>query len=942
MENTAALKSPCADMSDALAQYVEQYLVIRRKVMGCSGGSPLNLLKKRFEDTDDRLIQYMERFLQIRREAGKQTAEVAAVRTLPEHYLIHSPDSLVNEDLLPCDLDWLLQKAAQEDTSGRFQFDAPCIPADADVSELPLELETVATVASTPAASCTAGCDATVAAGVRSVERCSSAHKSSEEGSLVDLLSTTPGGTSTAVVLGADNGLSLGDTASAKLHEWCASLEHKVMELADAGSLLWAERNRQAAEVLELRSELATVAALAFDESACPTVSSGPTVGPKGVCTTAEVDIPSERFGPSGEASTSIVTDAPVRLDGSVPSTMVPQSGSQSPTMSTSTISFAELGDATGLMEGPSMPASPAVSVRLVGKAEGVASAISDRCPSFAVCGAVLPEAMPEMGCPDFMALPPSVHTSFDDILQTTAQSRFQDYTPYAAEPLSPLPVSAPSLFAADSAVEVEGSLPTGESLTCFAEPPARCMISGPGTATSPVQLRSTRESPTGAACHGNILPQTTRDFCLSGSDSPGRSAKPESNDVSPAHHVPVTRVKWICEGCRCEIDSSVDVSPLTNYNICEKCRLQASEVRSSSLKCPNGHALEPHAESLAWICDGCQKDGSLAASTGRHRCTQCDYDLCEKCCLQASEVRSSSLKCPNGHALEPHHAESLAWICDCCQKDGALAASTGRHRCMQCDYDLCGICHARHGIASEFGRGGVASTTYVSATVTSSAGLVECGVSIPPHHGSSLHQAPAHSMFLHESIPECAGYALSAPKTDTVADYLTFSTMGVSLAGHTSAAATAHYSNICTRLNNMLAVPLTRLGTQNLGKAYLCFDQVNKLHIRMHGIACPVAIYNQACCFSLAAGAFFRGLLDDPVGLPPCSLMGGPRIAGELAEARLVYAIATLHKAVEVGYADVAKLLVDEDLQIVRDRLPEDFQKLIQRMHMRCATGGA
>merc|ERR1712032_1178450 len=98
----------------------------------------------------------------------------------------------------------------------------------------------------------------------------------------------------------------------------------------------------------------------------------------------------------------------------------------------------------------------------------------------------------------------------------------------------------------------------------------------------------------------------------------------------------------------------------------------------------------------------------------------------------------------------------------------------------------------------------------------------------------------------------------------------------------------------------------------------------------------------NQACCFSLAAAAFYAVMVEDPPGLPPCSLTGRPRIAAELAEVRVVYATAMLHKAAEVGYGDAANLSADLNLKIVRDRRPADFQAVLQRVHLRCACGGA
>jgi len=309
------------------------------------------------------------------------------------------------------------------------------------------------------------------------------------------------------------------------------------------------------------------------------------------------------------------------------------------------------------------------------------------------------------------------------------------------------------------------------------------------------------------------------------------------------------------------------------------------------------------------------------------------------------SDSRSSRVTCTNGHALQPCHAETAQWICDRCQKDAESSAFIARHRCLQCNYNLCGSGHAWHGKASGLGHGDGALAANVISRVGSGTVLLDRVVLAAPRHGSSLTQATGHSMSRDGSMTERVVHALTLPKNDACVGCLTFPTMDVAPGGCTSAVAATHCNEVCVRLGYLLGTPLTHLQFQDLGHVYMYFDLVSARHRSMHGIACPKATYNQACCFSLAAMAFFAGILEDPAGLPPCSLTGGPRIAAELAEARLTYAVATLHKAVELGYSDLTNLLEDEALQTVRERVPERFRKLLQRvqwMRMRSAAGGA
>jgi len=144
-----------------------------------------------------------------------------------------------------------------------------------------------------------------------------------------------------------------------------------------------------------------------------------------------------------------------------------------------------------------------------------------------------------------------------------------------------------------------------------------------------------------------------------------------------------------------------------------------------------------------------------------------------------------------------------------------------------------------------------------------------------------------------------------------------------------------------CMHFHNMVAMPLMRQPGE-LRRAYSCFEEVNTLHSRIHGTPCVEAIYNQACCLSLAAAVFFANPHDDLTKLVLSSSLGGPCGAAELAEANLENAIATLHRAVGLGYSDVASALADDDLKTLRDRRPGQFQALMRRMQDNCARAGA
>jgi len=235
------------------------------------------------------------------------------------------------------------------------------------VSELSSDLATFATTAIIPPPLDTEGCDVVFSTDVQPGEGKNSAHVSVTNDGVADLVAAPLCCTSTAGAASTGDILPIVNTAGVELHAWCASLEHKVMQLTNEGSLLRAERAQQAAEVLELRSQVARIAALAVDASAGGYESMDHRRA-KGGCIAVSRDVALMKgSSPTDDASLAVLLDAGVRLDGSVPSTTVPESAPESPAMSmSSTIPCTQPDDTLGPWVCPSTVPSTA-GVRLDG-----------------------------------------------------------------------------------------------------------------------------------------------------------------------------------------------------------------------------------------------------------------------------------------------------------------------------------------------------------------------------------------------------------------------------------------------------------------------------------------------------------------------------------------------------------------------------------------------
>lgn len=134
---------------------------------------------------------------------------------------------------------------------------------------------------------------------------------------------------------------------------------------------------------------------------------------------------------------------------------------------------------------------------------------------------------------------------------------------------------------------------------------------------------------------------------------------------------------------------------------------------------------------------------------------------------------------------------------------------------------------------------------------------------------------------------------------------------------------------------------------TQDLGNAYWCLGEVNILNQRLHGKPMPEALYNQACCLALGAGALLAGsgvpvpMTADAAatvtpGLPPSAkALGCVATVGAIVEHRLDMAIDVLAKAIHEGYADSANMMSDLDLQVLRERRPTEFATVVRQLHL-------
>lgn len=133
-------------------------------------------------------------------------------------------------------------------------------------------------------------------------------------------------------------------------------------------------------------------------------------------------------------------------------------------------------------------------------------------------------------------------------------------------------------------------------------------------------------------------------------------------------------------------------------------------------------------------------------------------------------------------------------------------------------------------------------------------------------------------------------------------------------------------------RLNNSVALPLMQQ-TETLGKAYICFEEVNALNVRLHGGLLPEAVYNQACCLSLGTSAILRSPTSASPGLPP---LATNMPLSELVERRLDLVHEKLSAAIHAGYSNGIHLQTDPDLQAFREHRATQFLAVLGQLGAR------
>lgn len=139
-------------------------------------------------------------------------------------------------------------------------------------------------------------------------------------------------------------------------------------------------------------------------------------------------------------------------------------------------------------------------------------------------------------------------------------------------------------------------------------------------------------------------------------------------------------------------------------------------------------------------------------------------------------------------------------------------------------------------------------------------------------------------------------------------------------------------------RLHNSVAMPLMRK-TEDLGKAFQIFEEANAVHVRIHGAPCAVALYNQGCCLSLAAGAGLSTGAEVAPGLPPLRPAGtSPKDVGE---ERLDLAAIKLDAALAAGYCDSANMSCDSDLSALREGRHVWFRVALERVNAAARSKG-
>eukprot|EP01084_Bolivina_argentea_P123476 218819_1 len=151
---------------------------------------------------------------------------------------------------------------------------------------------------------------------------------------------------------------------------------------------------------------------------------------------------------------------------------------------------------------------------------------------------------------------------------------------------------------------------------------------------------------------------------------------------------------RYRCNGCSKSInEKNAYRCASCKYDLCQTCYdVVSSTTSSSSVKCSKGHNVKFGTTGYAggYRCNVCTKSYKQKYA---HRCSACQYDLCENCHdVISSNTAESLTTCLQGHNLKySPTGYSGGYRCNGCCKSYKQKYA---YRCSLCKYDLCNNCH--------------------------------------------------------------------------------------------------------------------------------------------------------------------------------------------------------------------------------------------------------
>lgn len=132
-------------------------------------------------------------------------------------------------------------------------------------------------------------------------------------------------------------------------------------------------------------------------------------------------------------------------------------------------------------------------------------------------------------------------------------------------------------------------------------------------------------------------------------------------------------------------------------------------------------------------------------------------------------------------------------------------------------------------------------------------------------------------------------------------------------------------------RLHNDMAMPLMR-SPSNLSLAFKRLEEANAFHLSFSGVASGEALYNMACCLSLAVAAQLRLGYSSIAALPGLPPLSKAMPVPALIEARVDLAFDFLDRAIEAGYHNATHMRTDPDFSAAREAKPRKFEVAVAR----------